>query len=511
MAAAVAVGCKKNDIPSDNSGYEASGSAISFSNSPDNWTATKGAVVGSDNFNEMEVYAFYTAQNEWASAEASDIESFMYDQAIDKQASGVWSYSPVKYWPNNQGDKITFYSLSPRDEIQTTIDETTAKPKFKYVSAESAEENSDLMAAVIVDKTKDNNGVNFEMKHALTRINIEARTINATVNDDVTGQYDIYYTVESVVMSDILSEGEMTVSDANEISWNGQQKPIDFSITDATLSDIAIKNDEYTPVCKDGNALFVMPQAIEASTISTPTVQLRICKHYTYKDELGVEYHSGEVIYAPVAVSLPSPDKAGWLAGQWINLQFTFDVDKDNPTPLTVISEVYKYTEVDVDVDINRNIYIYSDIDEEIVLESSQSTVGVTFCTNYANELAVGVNLTAQKGGFVFYSNGSQELKTPAYLSTNSDGSLRYQVNLDNSDNLYYSVKKQTREDLGMFNSDVIAGINTDKNDAVYTLTLDLSGVAFTSGEFQTTIGVQMLSNAGGMITKKFPITLKKN
>ncbi|MCS2390936.1 fimbrillin family protein [Bacteroides thetaiotaomicron] len=56
------------------------------------------------------VFAYYTGQSTWASAAANTAPNFMYNQKVAYSAS-EWGYTPVKYWPNTEGDKIRLLRL----------------------------------------------------------------------------------------------------------------------------------------------------------------------------------------------------------------------------------------------------------------------------------------------------------------------------------------------------------------------------------------------------------------
>lgn len=47
--------------------------------------------------------------------ENTAIPNFMYNQLVEKQQDeGTWSYSPVKFWPDNSTtDKISFFAYAP--------------------------------------------------------------------------------------------------------------------------------------------------------------------------------------------------------------------------------------------------------------------------------------------------------------------------------------------------------------------------------------------------------------
>lgn len=38
----------------------------------------------------------------------------MYNQAAEYDSkTSAWTYSPIKYWPNRDGDKISFFAYAP--------------------------------------------------------------------------------------------------------------------------------------------------------------------------------------------------------------------------------------------------------------------------------------------------------------------------------------------------------------------------------------------------------------
>lgn len=77
----------------------------------------EGAVVG--------VYGFYHDDSDWATetAAGTNIADFMYHTALTLQSDGSWTYSPIKYWPNEFGtgassthtDKLSFWAYYPRN------------------------------------------------------------------------------------------------------------------------------------------------------------------------------------------------------------------------------------------------------------------------------------------------------------------------------------------------------------------------------------------------------------
>ena len=71
------------------------------------------------------VFAYYTDANEY---DSNSVPNFMYNQQVvgtGSAGSYTWSYSPVKYWPNEYGsnaiadekDKVTFFAYAPWVEV----------------------------------------------------------------------------------------------------------------------------------------------------------------------------------------------------------------------------------------------------------------------------------------------------------------------------------------------------------------------------------------------------------
>ena len=73
---------------------------------------TKGAVLDNTTLptKGFGVFASYTGQAVWK-ANGNTI-NFMNNQIVSSTDNGTtWTYSPLKYWPNTPGDKISFLLL----------------------------------------------------------------------------------------------------------------------------------------------------------------------------------------------------------------------------------------------------------------------------------------------------------------------------------------------------------------------------------------------------------------
>lgn len=64
------------------------------------------------------IMGYFTGSKGWNDAKASTAPGFMHNQMVKwdetlNSNTGGWTYSPVKYWPNNKNDKISFFAYAP--------------------------------------------------------------------------------------------------------------------------------------------------------------------------------------------------------------------------------------------------------------------------------------------------------------------------------------------------------------------------------------------------------------
>lgn len=183
----VVMSCGKNEVLSnDNSSSDdeyyidstkLSTDLISFSNlswSTDE-TQTKGTVA--DEFragDNIGVYAYLIYEEDIADDYMPSSPNYMYNQLVEYNGIS-WSYSPQKYWPSNENDKLMFFGYSPHsaDEEYTEFKENRdGFPILVHTTATSMVETSDLvLAGRRVTKaeygTKD---ISLRFEHALSRI-----------------------------------------------------------------------------------------------------------------------------------------------------------------------------------------------------------------------------------------------------------------------------------------------------------------------------------------------------
>ena len=136
------------------------------------------------------VMAWYTGQNDWS---ASASPNFMYNEDVLFDGS-TYTYAPIKYWPNNPGDKVTFWAYSPHDASGLTLksgespygNTSTGLPSLDF-NVLTGSGSVDLMVADFEDddtseywtvnhtKPSLDSKVNFLFRHILCKIDFRVQ------------------------------------------------------------------------------------------------------------------------------------------------------------------------------------------------------------------------------------------------------------------------------------------------------------------------------------------------
>lgn len=136
-------------------------------------TPTRVTDLTTENLTSMGVFACFSQGNFNASTATPD---FMYNQIVERtDAAAPWIYSPVKYWPNNVKDKISFFAYAPHNAVGVTpcIKTNKGYPYLTYTLSTEEAKQIDLLAAIpLINKDNTENSVKFNFKHALTKVNI---------------------------------------------------------------------------------------------------------------------------------------------------------------------------------------------------------------------------------------------------------------------------------------------------------------------------------------------------
>lgn len=138
--------------------------------------------------NGFGVFASYTEEEGWA---ANKVINYMYNQKVTYSSPLGWTYSPKKYWPTNQGDKISFWAYAPYATTNTnngitmkTVAGGANVPVLTYtLTTENLATQADLTTDVAMNVTNgatinpdgSHRTIDFTLRHELTRVAISAQ------------------------------------------------------------------------------------------------------------------------------------------------------------------------------------------------------------------------------------------------------------------------------------------------------------------------------------------------
>ena len=151
---------------------------------------TKTVAITTDNITDFGVYGYYSDGADWS---ATLTPNFMFDQKVEGSHAGGFSYSPIKYWPNEASDKLSFFAYAPYKSSTNGIAEYSANnaagaPTIRYTfPAEESNQVDILWATPVLNKVRDNDGdiskkIQFSFNHALSRLGLQVRYLADQVN-----------------------------------------------------------------------------------------------------------------------------------------------------------------------------------------------------------------------------------------------------------------------------------------------------------------------------------------
>ena len=166
---------------------------------------------------------------------------FMYNQPVTCPA-GVWTYEPVKYWPNEENDRVSFFAYAPFVEVTPSTGLVTADgesgilamshylaegdPQVWYRTTLTPGKDVDLcwgLPFLNQAKQKTNERLQFEFHHALSQLNVQ---IDADM--DVASQTTTRIYVRSVTFTGFMTQGTLNLNSTGEPIWDdisGKERP----------------------------------------------------------------------------------------------------------------------------------------------------------------------------------------------------------------------------------------------------------------------------------------------
>ncbi len=244
------------------------------------------------------VYAYYHDNTTWAAADAAEPKqtapNFMRNQkATNSGINSPFTYSPIKYWPNEETDKLSFIAYypyctgvvdgSPEDINHTGIipllnglgigyPNGTGLPTFRFTVKDDVKKQVDFMVSDLIPDlphSRDTEGdlhtpfndltisdrVRFRFVHATSKIEFRIRA------SEEVRQNMAYFTLKGITLTNIYNEALLTptysAGDGTTLTWSGYQ--------DYHWSDYA---------CKTTEAYLLLPQTLRADAHLSVTYDL---------------------------------------------------------------------------------------------------------------------------------------------------------------------------------------------------------------------------------------------
>lgn len=373
-------GCTNDGVVAE--GAKTQPTAIEFGTYLGRDVQTRGTELTTATLNNFGVFASYTGQNDYAAATATP--NFMYNQEVTKNGTN-WEYSPLKYWPSTQNDKVSFFAYAPfgTDANGITVssqNKATGAPSVT-VEIKGAKDMVDFVAGVQMNKAFDNgasadNTVAFSLQHEMSRVGISAKLDKEVYSNDASKK--TFVVIKDVQIDKVGDEGQFynkatytfSTTTSTRGTWdfgNATKSNADWNLaailnkTSITaegaisgnyktgVEGIKLTNDKAVSLFKDKEYLFLIPASANGGTgltagKATATISYDIV---TEDSNLAAGY---SLTSATKTVNLP----AGTLQ-QGAAYTYTFVIKLNEVVLSATVSNWSDATNSDIDVPYNAN------------------------------------------------------------------------------------------------------------------------------------------------------------
>ena len=360
-AAALCAACSQNvetPVPANQTADDAIGFSAYTSTA-----VTRGEVIKTADFESagIGVFAFYQPA---ANGTAQDFNTykfsmpdFMYNQKVTYTDS-KWSYSPVKYWPNNTYDQVSFFAYAPYEDnkawedmgVKTDVNATKLTMSFP-IYAEVTAQKDYLFADPVLNQTKQTvtGNISFPFNHITSQVNLQVGVETDAANS-TPGEWKDANTVIEVQsitfkgLSDALNYEYTIATSTGNTTVATTKQDITLTAADNFNGDAATINTTNYPAdteWKDLNnansVLFLAPEALGDVTIV-----------YTVTTEDSSNGQNSSTITNTITKSLSSLTLE---AGKAYNLQFLIGM-----TSVKITSNITDWTNAgNTPVDVPAN------------------------------------------------------------------------------------------------------------------------------------------------------------
>ncbi len=238
------------------------------------------------------MFGYYTETEDYKTEDPDHVPNFMYNQEVKWSEDDKWAYSPVKYWPSNPTEKVSFFAYAPYTGTfgatgitSITSNSTAGDPKLSFKMDEDVDNQVDLLYsnnAMDIRKQTIAEKVDFRFKHALSRIGFKRVAVineNSVENgneDNGNGElskHGIALTDKSTVVINSVSISSSQFGDSGDFNlrtgeWeNYEAKSHTYTLTadNGDFINSTLTPDNATTVMnltKDDKYLMVMPTPV---------------------------------------------------------------------------------------------------------------------------------------------------------------------------------------------------------------------------------------------------------
>lgn len=192
------------------------------------------------------IMAYLTPNADYATGAAK--AEFMNNQEVTWNASansnnGAWEYTPLKFWPTNIQDRISFFAYAPyANSNGITLNSATAStdPSLEFELATGQKNMVDLVVSNPTEtgsntmnqtSTSNSGTVPFKFKHVLTRVAMKAKT---SVDISSNGLTKVYIKSVKLAHSSILAK--KATLNMKSLEWGTPATYLDasYELKDAT-------------------------------------------------------------------------------------------------------------------------------------------------------------------------------------------------------------------------------------------------------------------------------------
>ena len=294
IAATATVSCTQEEELFSNSNDQNLDGAVMFGTYLSNAPETRAAVMDLPSLKEkgFGVFGYYTETEDYKKEDPDHVPNFMYNQEVKWSEDGKWTYSPVKYWPSNPTEKVSFFAYAPYTGTfgatgitSITSNSTAGDPKLSFKMDENVDNQVDLLYsnnAMDIRKQAIAEKVDFRFNHALSRIGFKRVAVinensvengNEDNGNSELSKHGIALTDKSTVVINSVSISSSQFGDSGDFNlrtgeWeNYEAKSHTYTLTadNGDFINSTLTPDNATTVMnltKDDKYLMVMPTPV---------------------------------------------------------------------------------------------------------------------------------------------------------------------------------------------------------------------------------------------------------